>query len=126
MPVRLFHNEYVGPELEVGPYSFDSANIERLRAVIEAYDLALRAITGHVVHALNHHTGTDIWRDVIRLLPGFDATHNLQPYSDWEDIKYGDRFVAYGDHKRCVEYRFSHPDNRWVAWAVIDAAGNPL
>lgn len=41
MPMRLVHDQAAGIHLEVGPYSVDSRDIERLRAAIAAYDLAV-------------------------------------------------------------------------------------
>jgi hypothetical protein len=48
MPVRLVHLDTAGLCIEVGPYTLDSGDIERLRAAIASYDLAtgptLRAV----------------------------------------------------------------------------------
>ena len=40
MPVRLAHSQLAGYYLEVGPYDFDAADINRLREAITAYDAA--------------------------------------------------------------------------------------
>jgi hypothetical protein len=82
--------------------------------------------TGTVVRTLNNYAGPNIWRDVIPALRGFDATRKLQPIDDAERLLYSDRFIAYGDHNRSVEYRFSWPEMKWVAWAVVDDQGTPL
>jgi len=48
MPVRLVHSVTGGVGIEVGPYTLDRDDIERLRAAISSYDLAtgptLRAV----------------------------------------------------------------------------------
>jgi hypothetical protein len=40
MPVRLVHTEGGGFGIEVGPYTLNRPDIERLRAAIASYDLA--------------------------------------------------------------------------------------
>jgi hypothetical protein len=41
MPLRLVHDQGAGWHLEVGPYSLNAADIERLREAIAAYDQAV-------------------------------------------------------------------------------------
>jgi hypothetical protein len=38
MPVRLVHDQAAGCHLEVGPYSLDRRDIQRLREAIAAFD----------------------------------------------------------------------------------------
>lgn len=40
MPVRLVHDQAAGIHLEIGPYSLDRRDIERLHAALTAYDQA--------------------------------------------------------------------------------------
>jgi hypothetical protein len=40
MPVRLVHDQGAGWHLELGPYSLNGDDIERLRAAINSYDQA--------------------------------------------------------------------------------------
>jgi hypothetical protein len=40
MPVRLIHSSCAGFCIEIGPYSINRPDIERLRAAIESYDQA--------------------------------------------------------------------------------------
>ncbi len=42
MPVRLVHDQGAGWHLELGPYSLDRDDIERLREAIASYDAATR------------------------------------------------------------------------------------
>lgn len=41
MPLRLVHDQAAGLSIECGPYDFDTADINRLREVIAAYDKAI-------------------------------------------------------------------------------------
>ena len=41
MPVRLVYDQAAGWHLEVGPYDFSRADIDRLRSAIAAYDAAV-------------------------------------------------------------------------------------
>lgn len=41
MPVRLVHDSAAGLHLELGPYSLDNRDVERLRAAVRAYDIAV-------------------------------------------------------------------------------------
>ncbi|MGV0618169.1 hypothetical protein ABQE58_25075 [Mycolicibacterium elephantis] len=41
LPMRLVHDQAAGIHLEVGPYSVAGRDIERLRAALRAYDVAL-------------------------------------------------------------------------------------
>ena len=40
LPLRLIYDDSGGWQLEVGPYTLNHADIERLRSAIAAYDLA--------------------------------------------------------------------------------------
>lgn len=44
MPLRLVHDQAAGWHLEVGPYSLDQADIEKLRAAIAGYDAATTGV----------------------------------------------------------------------------------
>lgn len=43
LPLRLIHDVVAGMQLEIGPYTLDRRDIERLRAAITAYGQAVGA-----------------------------------------------------------------------------------